>query len=168
MIGAERIQKGAPNGAECHQHLLTASLSDTAGIFSPPACFLFPPIYWPISVAATLSTLTSTTVITTTAIPVATMKKAYTSSGLGSSFVPRGFSAACRFYVLHWYLPGNRIKYLPTTVGIAFAWLFDPIFPVTMSRAQWQQDDHWTMLASLAAAVALIWLSIVRNRLADR
>ena len=43
--------------------------------------------------------------------------------------------AACRFYVLHWYLPGNRIKYLPTTVGIAFAWLFNPIFPVTMTGA---------------------------------
>lgn len=64
--------------------------------------------------------------------------------------------AAFRFYVLRWYPM--------TIIGIIIAWLFNPIFPVTMGRVQWQPYDYWTMVVSIAAAVALICLSLLKNR----
>jgi hypothetical protein len=64
--------------------------------------------------------------------------------------------AAFRFYVLRWYAVA--------IVGTVIAWLFNPIFPVTMSRVQWQPYDHWTMLVSIATAIALVCLSVLKNR----
>jgi hypothetical protein len=63
--------------------------------------------------------------------------------------------AAIRFYEFRW---------APVTIlGLIIAWLFNPIVPVTMRRFQWQPYDHWTMILSVAAAVALLALSY-KNR----
>jgi hypothetical protein len=58
--------------------------------------------------------------------------------------------ADVRFWFFKWY---------PVSVlGAVIAWLFNPIFPVTMRKWEWQPYDHWTMLLSVAAAVTLIVL----------
>lgn len=63
--------------------------------------------------------------------------------------------AAVRFYTFKW---------APIAVlGLIIAWLFNPIVPVTLSRFRWQPYDHWTMMLSFAAAIALLALSY-RNR----
>jgi hypothetical protein len=60
--------------------------------------------------------------------------------------------AAFRYY---------NFKWSPVSVlGVAIAWLYNPILPVTMNRFRWQPYDHWTMLASIAAAIVLGVMSI--------
>lgn len=60
--------------------------------------------------------------------------------------------AAVRFYYFKWF---------PVAIlGALVAWLFNPIFPVTMRKWEWQPYDHWTMLLSIAAAGTLVIVSI--------
>jgi len=59
--------------------------------------------------------------------------------------------AGFRFWVHRWY---------PATVlAIATAVLFNPVIPVTMRKWQWQPYDHWTMIFSILAAIALVGLA---------
>jgi hypothetical protein len=65
-------------------------------------------------------------------------------------------AAAFRFWIFRWF---------PAVLLAAIvAWLFNPIAPITMRKWQWQPYDHWTMLLSIGAAIALCALSIRANR----
>lgn len=64
--------------------------------------------------------------------------------------------AAIRFFVFRWF---------PVTIlGVILAWLFNPIVLITMEKEQWQPYDQGTMFLSIAAAVTLASLSIIKNR----
>jgi hypothetical protein len=63
-----------------------------------------------------------------------------------------------------WVLAAFRFaafRWIPVVVFCGLvAWLFNPIFPVTMRKWQWQPYDHWTMILCLVAAAILSVLSM--------
>jgi hypothetical protein len=62
---------------------------------------------------------------------------------------------AARFYDHRW----RAVALL----SVAVAWLFNPIFPVTMTRMAWQPYDSLTIVLSVTAALALAGLSYRRR-----
>jgi hypothetical protein len=64
-------------------------------------------------------------------------------------------AAAIRFYL--WRL------YPAIVPAVVIAVLFNPLSPITMRKWQWQPYDHWTMILSIAAAVALAVLAFKRS-----
>jgi hypothetical protein len=63
--------------------------------------------------------------------------------------------SAFRFLAFRWF---------PAVIlSVGLVWLFNPIVPVMMRKWQWQPFDRWTMLFSVAAALALAILSFREN-----
>jgi len=70
---------------------------------------------------------------------------------------------------ISWVLAGWRfyrlnLRYL-VIVCVPLAVLFNPLAPIYMKKWQWRPYDEWTAIASVVAAVALLWaISRYRNK----